>query len=78
MAKILIGKVRNTKLEKTVAVVLERQFPHPKYRKLIRRTTRLLVDTGGQDVNDGDMVKITQVRPISKRKHFKIMEVLGQ
>ncbi len=71
----MIGYVLSKKLEKTAVVVIERVKPHPLYKKQIRTRKKYLVhDSLG--VKEGDKVKIAQTRPISKRKHYKIVEVV--
>lgn len=74
MTKILTGKVVSIgKMTKTVTVEVEHQRPHPLYKKIVKKTKKFLVDTGGLEVKMGDTVKIRQTRPISKRKYFKVL-----
>ncbi len=71
----MIGTVLNKKMEKTAVVQVERLMEHPIYKKRVRRRKKFLVqDTLGVKV--GDKVLIEPTRPISKRKRFKIVEVL--
>ncbi|OGE37758.1 30S ribosomal protein S17 [Candidatus Daviesbacteria bacterium RIFCSPLOWO2_01_FULL_39_12] len=73
----MIGRVISTKTAKTATVVVERRARHPLYRKTFIRSKRYLVDdTLG--VKDGDIVEIEKCQPVSKRKHFKIVKVLGK
>jgi len=74
--KIFEGVVTSTKRQNTVTVNVTRRFPHPLYKKLIKRDNKLNVDTAGFSLNVEDRVKIIEIRPISKTKHFKIMEVI--
>ncbi len=77
MTKILTGKVIKTdKLTKTVTVETEFLRPHPLYKKLVRKNKKILVHLEGQEVAMGNVVKIGETRPLSKRKHFKILEVI--
>ena len=76
MSKVLVGKVVKAKMEKTVVVEVTRHSPHPLYKKLLKRSTRLHVDTAGLEVKEGDKVKIRQTRPKSRLKHFKVIEVI--
>lgn len=71
--KIFTGIVTSAKLQKTVTVKVERLLQHPKYKKLIKVTKKFLVhdDLG---VKEGDTVSIQETRPMSARKHFKIVE----
>jgi small subunit ribosomal protein S17 len=71
-----IGKVVSTKMQKTALVQVEHLVPHPLYKKRIRRINKFKAhDELGVKV--GDTVKIKSCRPVSKDKHFKIKEVLG-
>lgn len=76
MSKILKGKVIKAKMEKTVVVAVESRRPHPIYRKLIRRTTKIKADKGEMELTEGDIVRVQEVRPISRGKHFKVIEVI--
>ncbi len=68
-----VGKVVSVKTPKTVAVEVPYVYRHPKYKKIIRRTTKLLVHNEIPEIKDGDMVRISKSRPYSRRKHFKLI-----
>jgi len=75
-ARTLTGRVVSTKMQKTVAVEIERLVKHPVYGKFIRRTTKLLaLDEKGAS-HEGDLVKIAPCRPMSRRKSWQLVEVL--
>lgn len=74
MAKVMKGKVISTSMKNTVIVGVIRKTPHPLYRKLLTRTKKYKVDTNNQTVTVGDIVTIIETKPISKDKHFKLME----
>jgi small subunit ribosomal protein S17 len=74
--RTLTGKVTSTKMDKTVAVVIERQIKHPVYGKYIRRTTKLLAHDEKGEAHEGDTVTITPCRPMSRRKSWRLLEVL--
>lgn len=74
MAKILTGKVVSVKMQNTVVVEVVRRTPHPLYKKLMLRSKKHQADTNGRTVSVGDTVKIVETKPISKNKHFKLME----
>lgn len=76
MPKVLEGVVVSTKMVNTAVVLLTRKSPHPLYKKLIKKDRRIKVDTGGAKISAGDKIKIVEVRPISKTKHFRILEVI--
>lgn len=65
------------KMQDTVTVTVHVQVRHPLYRKSYRQSKKFLVDTAGiEDVGVGDDVLIEECSPLSKRKHFRIKEVL--
>lgn len=73
MSKILTGTIISTKMENTAVVEVVRRTPHPKYKKLLRRSKNIKADTNGLKVAVGDVVQIVETRPISKDKNFKIL-----
>jgi small subunit ribosomal protein S17 len=75
-ARTLTGRVVSTKMQKTVAVEIERLVKHPMYGKFIRRTTKLLAHDEKGESHDGDLVKIAPCRPMSRRKSWQLVEVL--
>lgn len=76
MKKTLEGIIVSVKMAKTAVVKITRKFPHPLYKKLIKKDSNLNVDVGTFTLKVGDKVKITEVKPISKTKHFKVLEVI--
>lgn len=72
--KIFEGKVVSVKMQNTVVVEVLRRVPHPLYKKILKRTKKHQADTAGFTLLLGDRVKIVEVRPISKEKHFKVLE----
>ncbi len=64
------------KMTNTVTVTVHRQLFHPVYKKSYRISKKFLADTNGMDLFMGDEVMIQECRPLSKRKHFKVMEVV--
>lgn len=75
MKKQLQGKVVSVKMAKTVVVAVSSKKPHPMYKKLIKHTKRIAADTGSLSLALGDEVIIEEVRPLSKTKFFKVVEV---
>jgi len=75
-ARTLTGRVVSTKMQKTVAVEIERLVKHPMYGKFIRRTTKLLAHDESGASHDGDLVKIAPCRPMSRHKSWRVIEVL--
>lgn len=75
MAKVLTGVVISTKMQKTIVFSVTSKVKHPLYKKLITRTSRHKAhDEIGVSV--GDSVKVTEVKPISKHVHFKVLEIV--
>lgn len=74
--KQFIGTVVSTKMEKTVVVEVTRNWKHPLYKKVVKRTKRFPVHVEGMEVKVQDKVVIQETRPISKTVHFKVVEKL--
>ena len=72
----LIGEVTSAKMEKTVRVRVSREIPHPVYRKRIKKYKNYLANVCSINANEGDIVKIVSIRPISKKKRWQVSEVL--
>jgi small subunit ribosomal protein S17 len=70
------GIVTAAKMQNTITVMTERSVVHPLYKKRYTVSKKILADTNGQDVHVGDEVLITECRPLSKRKHFKVTQIL--
>ncbi len=78
VAKTITGKVVSNKMEKTIAVVIERYEPHPRYGKYIRRSTKLLAHDENNESREGDVVAIEECRPLSRRKSFRLVRVISR
>ncbi len=76
--KEFVGKVVSNKMDKTVVVAVERQFPHPLYGKRIKKTTKFYAHDEDNRCQVGDIVRIRESRPISKLKRWIVVEVLPQ
>ena len=70
-----IGVVVSNKMQKTVVVAVENITQHGMYQKYIRRTSKFLAHAE-TPVNVGDRVIIEETRPLSKRKHWNVKEVV--
>ena len=75
-ARTLTGRVVSHKMQKTIAVEIERLVRHPTYGKYIRRTTKLLAHDEAGASREGDLVIITPCRPLSRRKSWRLLEVV--
>ena len=74
----LIGEVISTKMEKTVNVKVTREIAHPVYHKRIKRFKSYLVHVASVIPKDGDIVKISAIRPLSKRKRWQVSEIVRE
>ena len=75
-ARTQTGRVVSTKMQKTIAVEIERLVRHGMYGKFIRRTTKLLAHDENSDAKEGDTVQIAPCRPLSRRKSWKLLKVV--
>jgi small subunit ribosomal protein S17 len=74
--RTLTGKVVSDKMDQTISVAIPRVVKHPIYGKYLRRTTKVLVHDQENTCKQGDVVSIAECRPISKRKSWRVVEVL--
>ena len=70
------GNVVSNKMNKTVVVAVERSVIHPVYKKVLRRVTKLKAHDEGNVCKVGDRVQLTETRPISKDKHWRVVRVM--
>jgi small subunit ribosomal protein S17 len=70
------GRVVSNRMDKSAAVSVERVVKHPLYGKYIRRTTRILAHDENNECRIGDLVNIAECRPISKRKAWRVVEIV--
>jgi small subunit ribosomal protein S17 len=75
-ARLLTGKVVSTKMDKTIAVVIERLVKHETYGKYLRRSTKLLAHDEAKEAREGDTVSITPCRPLSRRKSWRLLSII--
>lgn len=73
---VRIGRVVSSKMDKTVVVTVSRRFPHPLYKRIITRTTRLVAHDEGNECREGDVVKVMSIRPLSKTKRWRVSEIM--
>lgn len=74
--KQIEGKIVSTKMSKTVVVEVERMVKHYLYQKISRHSKKFKAQNLDFDLKEGDRVKITPVRPISKDTHYKVIAKL--
>ena len=75
-SRTLTGRVVSAKMQKTIAVEIERLIRHDPYGKYIRRTTKLLAHDENGESKEGDTVQIGPCRPLSRRKSWKLLKVV--
>lgn len=76
MSRILTGKVTSNKMDKTVVVSIEHHKTHPIYKKRYKVTTTFKAHDEANKCQIGDLVEITETRPISRDKHFTVSKVV--
>ena len=76
MRKVRIGSVVGTKMDKTAVVEMVWKQRHPIYRKQMRRVARYYVHDPQGECRLGDTVRIEETRPISKTKHWRLLEII--
>jgi small subunit ribosomal protein S17 len=74
--KTLTGKVISSKMQKTIAVQIERLVRHETYGKYLRRRTKLLAHDEAGECREGDVVTISECRPISRHKSWRVVRVV--
>jgi small subunit ribosomal protein S17 len=76
MRKSMIGMVVSDRMNKTVVVVVQRLVKHPLYEKYIRKRSRFKAHDEKNDCRIGDRILITETRPLSKDKRWRVKEIL--
>ena len=74
--KVREGIVVSAKMDKTVVVAVIDRVQHRRYGKTLQRTKRLYAHDDANDAREGDRVRVTETRPLSKQKRWRLLEVL--
>lgn len=74
--KTRVGVVLSDKMDKTIVVGVVRRVPHPKFRKIVKKTTKLYAADDAGEAKTGDRVRVMECRPLSKLKRWRLVEVL--
>ena len=74
--RTFVGEVVSHRMDKTAVVIIERIFMHPTYKKVVRKTTKIKAHDERNECHEGDIVKIMESHPISKEKHWRIVEIM--
>lgn len=70
------GRVVSNKMDKTITVAVDRQVKHAIYGKYITKTTKYMAHDENNEANEGDLVHIMSTRPLSKRKSWRLVEII--
>lgn len=74
--KQIVGVVVSTKMDKSISVLVERRLKHPIYGKYMKKSKKFMAHDESNDCNEGDTVRIEESRPLSKRKRWKLVEII--
>ncbi|MEZ4887364.1 MAG: 30S ribosomal protein S17 [Chitinophagales bacterium] len=76
LRKQRVGVVLSDKMQKTITVSIERKVQHPIYGKFIKKSKKYTAHDEQNDCNIGDIVRIMETRPLSKRKRWRLVEII--
>lgn len=76
--KLRTGTVTSDRMDKTVAVEIVRAYQHPLYKKIVRRSTKVLAHDEQNICSVGDLVQVVEVRPLSRRKRWKVRQIISK
>ncbi len=74
--KSIVGRVVSDRMNKTIAVSIERIFQHTTYKKMVKRTSKIYAHDEERQAHVGDLVRVMSTRPLSKMKRWRVVEVL--
>lgn len=76
LRKERIGRVTSNKMDKTITVVVESKVKHPIYGKFVSKSTKFVAHDENNECGEGDTVRIMETRPLSKRKRWRLVEIV--
>jgi small subunit ribosomal protein S17 len=76
LKKVRVGVIASNKMDKTITVLIERKLKHPIYGKFVKKSRKFFAHDEKNECNEGDTVKITETKPISKNKTWKLVEII--
>jgi small subunit ribosomal protein S17 len=76
--RTVTGKVTSNKMDKTITVLVERKVKHPLYGKYINQSNKFHAHDEKNEINEGDVVQITEHKPISKSKSWVVTKVVSK
>ena len=74
--KSRVGVVVSSSMDKSITVLVERRLRHPIYGKFVKKSKKFMAHDENNDCNPGDLVRIEETRPLSKRKRFTLVEIV--
>ena len=74
--KSRVGVVVSNSMDKSITVLVERRLRHPIYGKFVKKSKKFMAHDENNDCNPGDLVRIEETRPLSKRKRFTLVEIV--
>lgn len=77
LRKSRVGLVVSDKMAKTIVVDVVQRVPHPRFGKIVKRTTKIYADDAESKAKTGDKVRVIETRPTSKLKRWRLVEVLA-
>lgn len=77
LRKTRVGTVISDKMDKTIVVEVVRRVPHPRFGKIVKLTTKLYAHDEDSAAKVGDKVRVMETRPLSKKKCWRLIEVLA-
>ncbi|HOZ41228.1 MAG: 30S ribosomal protein S17 [Flavobacteriales bacterium] len=76
LRKERVGIVTSDKMNKSVVVLVERRVMHPKYGKFVKMSSKFMAHDEKEEAHIGDTVRISETRPLSKQKRWRVVEVV--
>lgn len=76
MRKTRVGIVSSDKMDKTITVKVETNVKHPLYGKVVKQTKKLKAHDENNECKIGDRVRVMETRPLSKDKHWRLVEII--
>ncbi len=76
LRKQRVGIVSSSKMDKSITVKVERKLMHPIYGKFVKKTKKLTAHDEKNECNEGDTVRIVETRPLSKKKCWRLIEII--
>jgi small subunit ribosomal protein S17 len=73
--KVMTGKVVSNKMDKSIVVLVEKLQMHPFYGRVVKTSKKLMAHDERGECQIGDLVKVMETRPLSKRKHWRVVEI---